>query len=90
MAQVTFTANLQRHVACPACRAAGSTVAEVLDAVFRDTVPAARSYVLDEQGGLRQHMTVMVDGVAVRDRRRLSDPVRADSDVFILQALSGG
>ena len=39
---------------------------------------------------LRPHMTIFVDGVPVRDRRQLSDPVRASAEVYIMQALSGG
>jgi sulfur-carrier protein len=89
MATVTFTANIQRHVACPATEAAGRSVREVLDAVFRDN-PRARSYVLDDQGALRRHMAIFVDGRLIADRERLSDPVTADSSIAVFQALSGG
>ena len=40
--------------------------------------------------GLRKHMTIFVDGHALRDRVRLSDPVTPGSVVHICQALSGG
>ncbi|MBX9926274.1 MAG: MoaD/ThiS family protein [Hyphomicrobiaceae bacterium] len=89
MAKVAFTANIQRHVDCPPMDAPGHTVREVMDAVFR-TLPLARSYVLDDQGALRRHMTIYVDGVIVRDRERLSDPVGEASSVYVFQALSGG
>ena len=89
MAVVVFTANLQRHVACPEAKAEGSTVREVLDGVFSE-VPQLRGYVLDEQGALRKHMGIIVDGVVLADRRKLSDAVRSDSTVYVLQALSGG
>jgi sulfur-carrier protein len=89
MARVTFTENLQRHVACPPTSAGGGTVREVLDAVFAGN-PRARGYVLDDHGALRQHMTIFVDGEMVRDRARLSDPVGADGEVYVMQALSGG
>lgn len=89
MARVSFTENLQRHVACPPCSAPGATLREVLDAVFA-TNPRARGYVLDEQGELRHHMVVFVDGELLRDRKRLSDLVRPDADVHVMQALSGG
>jgi sulfur-carrier protein len=39
---------------------------------------------------LRRHMTIFVDGRAVRDRARLSDPVAAGSTIYVFQALSGG
>lgn len=89
MPRVVFTANLQRHVACPPAEVAGATVREALDAVFAGN-PRARGYVLDDQGELRQHMTVFVDGVMLRDRAGLSDPVGPASEVYVMQALSGG
>lgn len=49
MARVSFTQNIQRHVACPASDAAGTNVGEVLDAVFAAN-QRARTYVLDETG----------------------------------------
>jgi hypothetical protein len=61
----------------------------VLDAVFAAN-PRARGYVLDDQGELRRHMTVFVDGAVLRDRVRLSDPVAPDGEVYVMQALSGG
>ena len=89
MATVRFTPNIQRHVACPDTEAAGATVAAVLANVFAAN-PLARGYVLDDQGGLRRHMTVFVDGETVRDRIRLSDAVSATSSIYVFQALSGG
>jgi sulfur carrier protein ThiS len=52
--------------------------------------PRARGYVLDEQGHLRRHVVVFVDGQRVRDRERLTDPVGEASEVYVLQALTGG
>jgi hypothetical protein len=89
MARVVFTPNLQRHVACPPADAPGRTLRAVLDAVFA-AHPQARGYVLDEQGGRRKHMIVLVSGEQVRDRVGLSDPVPADGEVYVMQALSGG
>lgn len=89
MARVFFTSNLRRHVACPETEADGATVREVLESVFtrHDNV---RLYVLDEQGSLRKHMTVLVDGVRVKDWQKLSDPVKPKSEIWVMQALSGG
>jgi sulfur-carrier protein len=89
MPTVHFTANLTRHVSCPTVHVDGATVAEVLEAVFEQN-PRLRSYVLDEQGAVRKHMNVFVDGQQVRDRERLGDPVSAASEVYVMQALSGG
>ena len=89
MPRVSFTRNLQRHVACPPCSVDGTTVRESLDAAF-DRYPLARGYVLDEHGVLRQHMAIFVDGTPVADRRALSDPVPASAEILVMQALSGG
>jgi molybdopterin converting factor small subunit len=89
MAKIVFTQNIQRHVICPETEAAGGSVREVLDNVFADN-PQARSYVLDDQAALRRHMTIFVDGRAIRDRARLSDSVTAGSTIYVFQALSGG
>ena len=89
MARVVFTANLRRHVDCPEIEADGATVREVLDSVFAKH-DRLRGYVLDDQAELRRHMGVIVDGMSLRDRRGLSDPVRSASQIYVLQALSGG
>jgi sulfur-carrier protein len=89
MARVVFTNNLRRHVDCPETQAEGATVREVLDAVFQANA-RLRGYVLDDQAALRRHMGVIVDGQSLRDRVSLSDPVTPKSEIFVLQALSGG
>lgn len=89
MPRVHFTPNIQRHLACPTSDVTGRTVAEVLAAVFAAN-PAARGYVLDDQGVVRKHMVIFVDGVPIEDRQKLSDPVPEKGEVFVMQALSGG
>lgn len=89
MAIVAFTPNIQRHVACPDMAADGATVGEVLAKVFADN-PRARGYVLDDQGALRRHMIIFVDGAPMKDRVKLSDAVGAATRIFVFQALSGG
>jgi sulfur-carrier protein len=90
MAKVSFTTNLRRHVGdADVANVAGATVREVLDAVFA-LHPRVRTYVLDDQGALRHHMSIFVDGEQVRDRTGLSDPLRPDAELYVMQALSGG
>jgi molybdopterin converting factor small subunit len=89
VARVSFTSNLRRHVECPAEDADGATVREVLDSYF-ERHPAVRSYVLDEQGGVRRHVAVFVGGTSLDDVTGQSDPVDADTEVVVMQALSGG
>ncbi len=89
MAVVAFTENLRRHVACPTVEVSGDTVRDVLERVFDDN-PRLRGYVLDERGVLRKHMVVFVDGRQITDRNELSDRVEAGSELYVMQALSGG
>jgi hypothetical protein len=89
VARVAFTANLQRHLACPVQVAPGADVRAVLDHVFA-LHPRLRSYVLDDQDRLRRHVAVYVNDARIIDRDRLSDPVGENDDVFVLQALTGG
>ena len=89
MPHVVFTSNLQRHAACPAQDVDGVTVREALDKVFAQA-PLLRGYVLDEQGHVRRHVAIYVDGRRIADRERLSDAVAASSEICVLQALSGG
>ena len=89
MPTVRFTQNIQRHLACPACEAAGGTVRDVLDSYFA-LYHRARGYVLDDQNRLRPHMAIFVDGNQIQDRDSLSDPVPPGAVIDVVQALSGG
>ena len=64
-------------------------MSDALSRVFRNN-PDLRSYVLDDQGRLRTHVAIYVDGRAVRDRAALGDAVGAGSEIHVMQALSGG
>jgi len=89
MPTVTFTPNLQRHVDCPPQHVEAASVRAALEQVFAGNA-RARGYVLDDDGALRHHMIIFVDGAPVRDRRGLGDAVRQDSSIYVMQALSGG
>ncbi len=89
MPTVHFTANLQRHLDVPSRTVAGATVREALEAVFM-AAPRLRGYIVDDQGRLRQHVAIFVDGQAVMDRKTLGDLVGEASEVYVMQALSGG
>lgn len=63
----------------------GHTVGEVLRAVESEH-PAIRGWILDEQGQVRRHVNVFVNG----ERKSLDDPVEDRDEVFVLPAISGG
>ena len=86
---MTFTKAMQRHVEAPPAAVAGSTVGDALRAYFEER-PAVRSYVLDEQGTLRKHITVFLNGEQIADRAGMSDPAGDDDEIQVMQALSGG
>jgi sulfur-carrier protein len=89
VATVHFTANLQRHVTAPPTAVDAGDVASALAQVFAQ-IPPLRSYVLDDQGVVRRHVSIFVDGNQIHDRERQSDPVAPDSEIWVMQALSGG
>jgi hypothetical protein len=89
MPRVTFTPHLQRFIDVPPQQVTGATVAAALAHVF-DANPRLRGYVLDERGAVRQHVTIFVDDAPIHDRTTLSDAVGEQSEIFVLQALSGG
>ena len=89
MAKVHFTSNLRRHVDCPTVECSGRNVGDVLAEVFKVNT-RLETYVLDDQRALRKHMRILVDGMAVKDLSGLSDSVQSNSEVWVMQALSGG
>ena len=89
MAHIFFAASIQRHIAMPEREVGARTLGEALETVFAEQ-PRLRGYILDDQGALRQHLAVFVDGRRVRDRQHLSDALGEESRVYVVQALSGG
>jgi len=52
--------------------------------------PGIRDRVLDEQGELRRHVNIFIDGENARFIGCLAAQVKADSEMWIHPALSGG
>ncbi|MDE2384866.1 MAG: MoaD/ThiS family protein [Alphaproteobacteria bacterium] len=89
MAKVHFTSNLRRHVDCPSVEVQALNVAEALAQAFARN-ERLKTYVLDDQGHLRKHMRILVDGAAIKDLRSFNDAVQPGSEIWVMQALSGG
>jgi sulfur-carrier protein len=89
MPTIQFTPNLSRQTLVESRAVDGTTVREALEYLFEE-FPAARGYVIDDQGAVRQHVAIFIDGETILDRGSLSDPVSPGSEIFIMQALSGG
>jgi molybdopterin synthase sulfur carrier subunit len=89
MPTITFTAALQRFLAAPSAEVEATTVGAALEAMFRSR-PALRSYLLDDQGAVRRHVAIYVNGAPLRDRVTLADPLGPRDQVYVFQALTGG
>ncbi len=89
MARLIFTQQLARFTTLPQVDTNAAQLRAGLDSAFAVN-PLLRGYVLDEQGHLRENVVIFIDGRRSLDRSRLDDPLKPDSTVYILQALSGG
>ena len=89
MPRVAFTPALARFLPVPSLTTDATSVRAALDRVFAEH-QRLRGYVLDDQSHLRANVVVFIDGVRVCDRESLADALRPDSQVYVMQALSGG
>ena len=90
MPTIKFTYALKRFFPKLKDTAAnGKTLAEVFKEI-ETNYPGLRSYVLDERGSLRRHVNIFIDGKMINDRNKLSDVFSSNSEIYIMQALSGG
>lgn len=89
MPQIVFAPAIQRHQPCPPLRVAAGTVGDALGQAF-SVQPQMRDYILDEQGTLRRHVAIFVDGQVVKDRLHLTDAAGENAEIYVVQALSGG
>lgn len=90
MPYLTFTRHLlQFYPDLAEGEVPGATVKELVAELDRRH-PGLASYITDERGRLRRHVNIFVGDEPIADRVGLSDALRPDAKVFILQALSGG
>ena len=89
MAELHFTSWLREVVPNGPLRADGATVGAALDALFA-AEPHVRGYILDEQGRLRKHVCIFADGRRLAHAAALTQSIRPDSKLYVMQALSGG
>ena len=89
MPTIEFTSQLAQHVECPSESVEAGTLREALGVVFERN-PRARSYVLDDQGSVRRHIAIFINSQMLHDRDNLDVRLTEDSEVYVMQALSGG
>ena len=83
---VLIPSALQSYTRQDWVEADGATVADVLDDLER-RYPGIRFRMIDEQGNIRRHMRLFTGGSMVSS---LSQALNPDSELLIVQALSGG
>ncbi|CAN5456013.1 hypothetical protein BH09SUM1_BH09SUM1_19300 [soil metagenome] len=86
---VRLAKHLRSHVSAAEFDVPGATVREALDVVFA-RCPALRGYVLDDQGAVRKHVAIFANNETLNDRETLSDVIAANTEIYLMQALSGG
>ena len=89
MPTVEFAPALTRHVACPRQQVQAPTLGAALQAAFR-AAPGLAAYVLDEQGAVRKHVAVFLNGEMLPRDTALAHAVAAEDRVLVMQALTGG
>lgn len=90
MANIKFTSALRRFF--PLLKEQpidGRTVKEVLDNIDK-LYPGILGYLLEDNGRLRKHVNIFLQGNLIKDRVALSDRTGPEQEVLIFQALSGG
>ena len=90
MAKVKFTKALKRFFPT---LGEYDTHALTLPQMFQEIntkYPGIINYILDEQGHLRKHVNVFINGAVIDDRLQLTDLFEPDDEIYIIQALSGG
>jgi len=87
---VQFTRHLGMHFpGLASVEVEGRSLAEIVRALD-GLHPGLAAYLVDDQGTLRKHVNIFVNGQLLTDRSGLRDAVGPGDQVFIMQALSGG
>ncbi len=90
MPRIKFTSALKRFF--PDLRdieVEGSKLSELIHNINL-SFPGISNYIVEENGNLREHVNIYLDGKMIQDRDQLSDKVDDKNEVVIFQAISGG
>jgi hypothetical protein len=83
---VHIPSALLSYTASSTVQADGATVGEML-AALEQQFPGIRFRMIDEQEAIRRHIRIFVNGSQVPD---IAHVLRANDEIVIVQALSGG
>ena len=84
--RVLMPSALHAYTTQPWVEAEGGTVGKVFDDLERQ-FPGIRFRMIDEQEAIRRHIRIFVNREQVPD---ISHALKADDEIVIVQALSGG
>jgi hypothetical protein len=87
--RIAFTSHLRDVGPHSPTNLGGATLATLFDALDAD-FPRLKDYVLDDQGRLRKHIAIFIDGALTDRETALTQSLAPSSDVYVFQALSGG
>lgn len=89
MPRIAFTSHLRTVGPTAPTPYDGATVGEMIRAAAAEH-PRLADYVLDDQGRVRKHIAIFVDGEMVARDKALERAVGTESEIYVMQALSGG
>ena len=92
MATVAFARHLYRFFPSLEGKNVSVNAATMAEAMreLEKQCPGLAFYVVDERSALRVHVNIFVEEELIVDRLALSDRLKPDSKLYIMQALSGG
>lgn len=90
MSEVKFTSNLKRFF--PALESFETNADSILEITKQaeSRYPGICNYLLTDSGALREHVNIYLNDSLITDRQSLSDKIREDDRIYIMQAISGG
>lgn len=90
MTIIHFTSNLEQFFDnLSSITIEGNNIKEVLLNIEKN-FNGISNYILDDNGSLRQHVNIFINNQMIEDRTKLTDTVKPDDEIYIMQALSGG
>lgn len=85
MATINFRSPLKQRIGASSLEVAGATVAELVKNL-ETAAPAVKGWVTDEQGRIRRHVNVFVNGEPASE----DDAVAPADRIDIIHAITGG
>jgi len=89
LARVILTSNLQNYYPEREFEMQGETVLEILNKMEKIR-PHFLSYILDEHLHIRKHVNIFINSDLLQDKTNLKIKIDDDTEIHLMQALSGG